>query len=671
MNMVKLFALMYCAGVFLCSQLNAEVFELKSPDGKLRALIEDGAQIKFSLFVDGKETLKNCEIGMSTDKGDIGGNANSVFSAYTTHKDVIKPVWGIRSKIDDIYNQLVLGFKGFKVTFRAYDDAIAYRISTELGDGDMSVFSEKLRLPMAKDTPLIASKHSGWRTSFEDFYSRLKVGELGGNTLSMPVIAGAPVKMAIVESDVLSYPWMRLTQSKSGDGLEAVFAPYPKSYDRSKPTISVVDTEKYIARTKATRDCPWRAFIPVRKDTDLADNDVVYKLASPSRIQDTSWIEPGLCVWEWWNDWEIEGVPFKAGVTEENYKYYTDYAAEHGIPYVVYDAGWLIGRDVDGMGKGIDERYISGETYINIPKQIAYAKEKGVKVILWILARSTDKYPERGFDLVKKWGAAGMKIDFIERDDQTVSEFYEKMLKLAAERNLIIDFHGCAKPAGIQRTYPNCVNFEAVLGNEYSKFSKTPPTPQHKVDLVFTRMLVGPMDYTPGSMRNVSAKEYQVNWERPSVIGTRANEVAMFVLYFAPLQMMCDSPTAYLKYPDLLSFITSIPTTWDDTKALQGTIGSDVVVARRSGENWFVGGLNADKAKTVKVRLADFLPPDSSYKLEIVRDSINSEKTPEDFIYEVREVESDDIVEIQMQPGGGFAMKFTPMKLNIFGIDLF
>lgn len=663
--------------VFFACAAQAETFELKSPDGKLRVLVEDGEQVRFSVFMDGREIFKNCEIGMSTDRGEIGRNAKASYTSLTSHRGEINPPWGIRSRIKDEYNQLVVDFKKFKVTFRAYDDAVAYRISTALGGGQMKVFSEKLELPVKPSVNLIASKHSDWRTSFEDFYERMKVGDIASNTLSMPVIFDFDgMKVAFVESDVLSYPAIRLAKSgdsgaqKSG-GLKAVFAPYPKSFDKSKPTIAVKEREDFIAKTQAARDFPWRAFIPARSDADLADNDVVYKLASPSRIADTSWIQPGLCVWEWWNDWALEGVDFRAGVTEENYKYYTDYAAEHEIPYVVYDAGWLIGRDVDAMGKDIDERYVSGKTFIDLEKQIAYAKEKGVKVILWILARSTDKYPERGFDLVKKWGADGLKIDFIERDDQTVSEFYEKMLKLAAERNLLIDFHGCAKPSGIQRTYPNCVNFEAVRGNEYSKFSDTPPTPSHKVDLIFTRMLLGPMDYTPGSLRNVPAKEYRVNWARPKTIGTRSSEVAMFVLYHAPLQMMCDSPTSYLRYPELLSFITSIPTKWDDTKVLDAKIGERAVIARRSGSNWFVGGLTDSSARKVKIRLSDFLPEDSSFKMEIVRDSVNSEKTPTDYAHEVRDVESSDTVEIDMQPGGGFALKLTPKKLNIFGVDLF
>lgn len=661
------FAWLFCASAI------AETFSVKSPDGKLEAIVNDGSKLTFTLKADGKTLMNECVIGMDTDKGKIGVDAKATGSALTSHDGVIDAPWGIRKQIKDKYNQLEIDFKGYKLIVRAYDEAVAYRFSTDLGSGDMIVFDETLKFPFADSDRIIAHFVKGPQDSFERAFIRGTVADMKNHhSASMPFLYMKDgYTVAMVESDLWGYPGIRVNYPKLASMPQALFSKKPKTLVQSSNFIRKVgEEEKYIAKTSATREFPWRAFIVARKDIDLADNDTVYKLARPSVIKDTSWIKPGTCVWEWWNNWNLEGVDFKTGLNEETYRYLIDYAAENNIPYVLFDAGWLTGADVGEMDKNIDEAMRSGKPFVDVPALIKYAHEKDVKILLWVLAQSIDKYAVEGFDRMKQWGADGVKIDFTDRDDQQAIEFFERMSKLAAERKMVVDFHGCPKPAGLQRTYPNTINFEGVHGCEFNKFSPG-LEPSHNIDLVYTRMLQGPMDYTPGAMTNVAQKEFKTCSNQPQAKGTRAHMVSMYVLYYAPVQMMCDSATEYLKAPDILNFIANTPTTWDDTKALDGKIGEFVVVARRSGDNWYVGGMNDWNEREVEIDFSKILPEDTEYKAEIIRDSVNSNKLARDYKREFKDVDSTTKMKITMKKGGGFAIKLTPKEFEIFGVGLF
>ena len=668
----KTYLIGMAAAALMAFQVSAETFKLSSPDGKLQAEVSDGAKLTLNISADGKKLLDNVEFAMLTDKGDMGKNSTALSCDYSNHRGTIDTVWGIEKSVKDEYNQMVINFKKFKVVVRAFDDAVAYRFVSNLGDGKMIVNDETLNIPLSDSDKLIAHIEKGVQTSFEKPYTRLTFGELkkqNPHSVSLPLIVDkGSAKIALVESDVSNYPGLRVAAGKNG--AVSKISKYPKAFKVKVHNRFASEFEDYIASTVASREFPWRAFIVARNDSDLADNQTVFKLAKPCAISNTSWIKPGSCVWEWWNNWNLEGVDFKTGLNEETYRYLIDYAAENNIPYVLFDAGWLTGADVGEMDKNIDEAMRSGKPFVDVPALIKYAHEKDVKILLWVLAQSIDKYAVEGFDRMKQWGADGVKIDFTDRDDQQAIEFFERMSKLAAERKMVVDFHGCPKPAGLQRTYPNTINFEGVHGCEFNKFSPG-LEPSHNIDLVYTRMLQGPMDYTPGAMTNVAQKEFKTCSNQPQAKGTRAHMVSMYVLYYAPVQMMCDSATEYLKAPDILNFIANTPTTWDDTKALDGKIGEFVVVARRSGDNWYVGGMNDWNEREVEIDFSKILPEDTEYKAEIIRDSVNSNKLARDYKREFKDVDSTTKMKITMKKGGGFAIKLTPKEFEIFGVGLF
>lgn len=659
------------AAALMAFQVSAETFKLSSPDGKLQAEVSDGAKLTLNISADGKKLLDNVEFAMLTDKGDMGKNSTALSCDYSNHRGTIDTVWGIEKSVKDEYNQMVINFKKFKVVVRAFDDAVAYRFVSNLGDGKMIVNDETLNIPLSDSDKLIAHIEKGVQTSFEKPYTRLTFGELkkqNPHSVSLPLIVDkGSAKIALVESDVSHYPGLRVAAGKNG--AVSKISKYPKAFKVKVHNRFASEFEDYIASTVASREFPWRAFIVARNDSDLADNQTVFKLAKPCAISDTSWIKPGSCVWEWWNNWNLQGVDFEAGINEQTYRYLIDFAAENSIPYVLFDAGWLTGKDAGEMVE-TDEKLAEGKTFIDVKGLIDYAKSKDVKVILWVLAKSMEKYPQKAFDVMKGWGADGLKIDFTDRDDQTAMEFYENMARMAAERQMVIDMHGCAKPVGQFRTWPNLINFEGVLGGEVNKWSKA-ITPSHNIDLVFTRMLMGPMDYTPGGLRNTAKGDFSPCYNFPEVQGTRAHQTAMYILYFAPLQMLCDSASEYLKSPEILKFMAETPTTWDETKVLEGKIGKYVVIARRSGEDWYIGGMCDWDGKEVDIDLSKILLPDTEYKAEIISDGANAGRVGTDFKYCVKSLTSADKLKLKMAPGGGFAVKLSPKNFEIFGIEIF
>lgn len=659
------------AAALMAFQVSAETFKLSSPDGKLQAEVSDGAKLTLNISADGKKLLDNVEFAMLTDKGDMGKNSTALSCDYSNHRGTIDTVWGIEKSVKDEYNQMVINFKKFKVVVRAFDDAVAYRFVSNLGDGKMIVNDETLNIPLSDSDKLIAHIEKGVQTSFEKPYTRLTFGELkkqNPHSVSLPLIVDkGSAKIALVESDVSNYPGLRVAAGKNG--AVSKISKYPKAFKVKVHNRFASEFEDYIASTVASREFPWRAFIVARNDSDLADNQTVFKLAKPCAISDTSWIKPGSCVWEWWNNWNLQGVDFEAGINEQTYRYLIDFAAENSIPYVLFDAGWLTGKDAGEMVE-TDEKLAEGKTFIDVKGLIDYAKSKDVKVILWVLAKSMEKYPQKAFDVMKGWGADGLKIDFTDRDDQTAMEFYENMARMAAERQMVIDMHGCAKPVGQFRTWPNLINFEGVLGGEVNKWSKA-ITPSHNIDLVFTRMLMGPMDYTPGGLRNTAKGDFSPCYNFPEVQGTRAHQAAMYVVYFAPLQMLCDSASEYLKSPEILKFMAETPTTWDETRVLEGKIGKYVVIARRSGEDWYIGGMCDWDGKEVDIDLSKILLPDTEYKAEIISDGANAGRVGTDFKYCVKSLTSADKLKLKMAPGGGFAVKLSPKNFEIFGIEIF
>jgi len=391
-------------------------------------------------------------------------------------------------------------------------------------------------------------------------------------------------------------------------------------------------------------------------------------LAEPQKFADTSWIKIGTSVWDWWVNWNTENVDIPLSFNLDMCKYYIDFAAENNIPFVTFDAGWHVGRDHFTTKNNKEflinyvkpENFINGKPRVDIPEAVRYANSKGVKVIIWIFSRVVFDYPEQALDLFKSWGVYGLKIDFNDRDDQWMINHFENITRLAAERKMVIDWHGCPAPAGFQRTYPNAVNFEGVYGGEVNKWSKA-ITPSHNVDLVFTRMLLGSMDYTSGGMRNKTIGNWTKSNDFPNVQGTRAHMLSHYVLFNEPLKMISDMPSEYRKVPEQLKFMAEVPTSWDETKALDGKMGEYVVIARRKGDVWYVGGMCDWGGKKFKLDLSKFLPK-GKFKAEIFQDGMNSNKIATDCKRIVKEVSSKDVLDIEMKKGGGFAIKLVPVN---------
>jgi len=655
----------------------ADTYSVKSPDGKLELAFSDGETVKFSLYSEGKPLLENCAVAMDTDKGVLGKNAAIWGCSRSEHRGEISPVYGMRKKISDVYNEMRLKFDNFAIVARAYNDAAAYRFATSF-KGEMIVKDELLDLAgISAGDKIVCHNVQSDKTSFEKNWTRGVAGDLRKKAnCSLPFFfEKGGKKIAIAESAWLDYPGMRIVWDAAAPNPRAKFSRAPRKLGfNDSPNAYFVErggmylvkeTEDYIAKTKGMRQFPWRAFIVAENDVDFADNDTVYKLAEPSRVADTSWIKVGTSVWDWWVNWNTEGVDFPLGFNDKMCKYYIDFAAANNIPFVTFDAGWHVGRDSYFEIYNKTENFLNGKPVVDIPAAVKYADSKGVKVIIWVFSKVLYDCPRRALDLFKSWGVYGLKIDFSDRDDQWLIRHIENVTRLAAERQMVIDWHGCPAPAGFQRTYPNAVNFEAVRGGEVNKWSSE-ITPSHNVDLVFTRMLSGSMDYTSGGMRNCAEGSWSKSNDFPRVQGTRAHMLSHYVLFNEPLKMLSDMPSEYVKFPEQLKFMAEVPTSWDDTKALCGKMGEYVVVARRKGAVWYVAGMCDWGGKSVEIDLSKFLPKGGKFKAEIFRDGANANRIATDCAREVREVKSSDVLKIEMKRGGGFAIKLMPESGWIF-----
>ena len=635
--------------------LDAKVYELKSPGGNLSVKISDGKALSFSLYADGKALLEDCEIGMETDRGEIGKNAAAKSADTARVKDEIKSPFYIKSSVPDACNQLKLDFGRWQLFVRAYDDMMAYRFAAKFGGGDMEVKSETLELKFDGGAEAMSQPTGGTRSDFETETVVQKVGDLAQKHSScLPYIVSADgAKVAVLESGVFNYPSMRVQYSKEKGHPQGWWSRYPKKIEVKGNINTPVEFFDCIAKTSADRAFPWRILYVARSDGDLAVNDAVYKLAAPSRLKDASWIKPGVSVWEWWNSCNLEGVDFQTGMNTDTYKHYIDFAAKYGADYFLIDEGWLDGEDP-----------VNGRLKVDVKTLAEYAKGKNIGTLLWMRARYMQNSGiEKTILKMKELGVDGLKVDFVEHDDQIANEFHENVAAAAAKHGMVIDFHGCYRPNGLNRTYPNVLNFEGGRGNEHNR-GHSPTNPTLNLNLLFTRMLTGPFDFTPGSMRHVRNRgEYAPNNPAPTPIGTRANQIAMFVMYFGPLQVMCDSPTEYERYPETARFMATVPTVWDDSVALEAEFGEKAVIARRKGDTWYVAGMSGEKnGHTVKIPLSKILAKGKKYEMELFRDTVNSSKTAKDCKREVREVAADETLEIKMAAGGGFAMRIAQKK---------
>jgi len=650
--MKKLFVLLLIlAGVSAYSA--PKTYKVTSPDGKIIVTVNAGTDIKLSASYQGREVITSLKAGLVQSTGKTFGENETVRKAvYGKIEQVLEPVVPQKhSKIEDRCNTLLITFRsGFAVNFRVYDDGIAYRFETAL-KGDVIIKNEVSEI-------MFPSGSRSWYPLEESFMSHNERQYIYSSvdTLKEKHLASLPalftvddINVLLTEADIQDYPGMWLKGNGAG-GLKGVFPQYPET-ERLKGdrNLFITKTKDYIAQTKGTRTYPWRAFVIAGNDAKLVESELVYKLGAPNTTGNTDWIKPGQVAWDWWNANNIYGVDFRSGINTATYKYYIDFAAKNGIEYIIIDDGWYpLGLTVL---KSIPE--------LDIPELCRYAQSKNVGVILWVVWNLFWDEMDDAVALYEKWGVKGVKVDFMQRDDQKVVNFYHEAARKTFEHHLLIDFHGSYKPDGLIRTWPNAITREGVMGMENNKWSRN-ITPDHELTLPFTRMVAGPMDFTPGAMINMEKANFTPVFTRPSSQGTRVHQMALYVLYESPLQMLSDSPSNYMKEQECTDFLVNIPVVWDDLKVLEAKIADYLLLARRSGNDWFVGALTDWNAREMVLDLS-FLPA-GEFVIEIFQDGINADKHAQDYKHLKKNVKQGEKLKINLAPGGGWVARISPVK---------
>lgn len=654
--------LIICSFTVIFNLSAQKSYQLKSPDGKLITSIVVDEKISYSISHQKDIILNPSPISIELDNGQsFGINSKLKNTKVSSVDQTIESPFYKRSRIRDNYNEIILNFKeDFSLIFRAYNEGIAYRfVST--GRKDFIVKNEEAIFNFEEDynayIPYVKSKAKGvegqYFNSFENIYTTTSLSQMDGERLAFtPLVIEMEggKKVCIAESDLESYPGMFLINTDGTASLKSSFAPYPLTIEQGghNQLQQIVTThESYIAKCKGGKKFPWRIVIVSEKDKELADSDIVYKLAAPSQIQDTSWIKPGKVAWEWWNHWGLSGVDFEAGVNNETYMAYIDFASKNSIEYVILDEGWAVNLKAD-LFAVVPE--------IDLQKIIAYGKSKNVGIILWAGYYAFDRDMEKVCRHYSEMGVKGFKIDFMDRDDQPMVDFHYRAAETAARYKLLVDFHGTYKPTGLNRTYPNVINYEAVNGLEQMKWNGMElDQVTYDVTFPFIRMIAGPVDYTQGAMRNATKRTHRGINDEPMSQGTRCRQLAEYVIFESPLNMLCDSPSNYEKEQECTDFIAAIPTVWDNTVAINGEIGKYISIARQKGDAWYVGSLTNWDARTLEIDLS-FLD-EGAFVAEIYKDGTNANRIASDYRKEIIDIPTNRKLSISMANGGGYAMK--------------
>lgn len=625
--------------------IHAAPIQLSSPDSSITLSVELDPILSYQLSVDGVPVLKPSAINMQfTDGSQFGLQPTLVAEKRLSVDEVVRPEINVRSQtIRNHYNELKLTFKeDFDLVFRAFDEGIAYRFESRKKQ-KIELKTETATFAFPTGTYSYFPFEKNFRSATQPLFTPTPVKSIDGEELgSLPALfVSAGINLLLTETDLQDYPglWIR------GDGQGGIYGVHPFDLDFS--TNLDGDDTRDLAKFSKQRSFPWRILGIARNDAELFNNQLSYLLSEPSRISDVSWIKPGKIAWDWYNENNLKGVDFKAGINTKTYQHYADFAAKFGIESILLDDGWSSHDDVLTVLPNID-----------MPAIIRHAKSKGVSVQLWVPWSGLDKNMEAAMKRYANWGITGLKIDFMNSDSQAMVNFYWRAAAMAAKYKLMVNFHGAYKPAGIHRTYPNVLTREGVKGLENHKWSNV-ITPTHNLHLPFIRMITGPMDYTPGAMRNTHMKDFAVTFSRPMSLGTRAHQVAMYILYESPLQMLADTPSAYFAEPDIPQFIAAIPTVWDDYKVLQASIGDYLVMARKNGNNWYLGAMTNEQPRQFEVTL-DFLEQ-GNYRVQILRDGINADRFAEDYMIETRTMKKGDKLALDLAGGGGYSAIITPL----------
>lgn len=637
--------------IVVSSTVIAKNFQLASPDNKISVKIQVAEKTTYSIFFKENQIITPSPISLRLANEIILGR-NPVISKKQTRtaNEILTPVIKVKSsKIVDHFNELTLHFDdNYTLIFRAYDDGVAYRFVTSFDDS-ITVVSELASFHFKTDYSIYFPEEESFFSHSERLYPRIQLSEITPKRMScLPALVNIEggAKVAITEADLEDYPGMYLTGSdESPTTLVGKFPSYPLEVEQKRDRdVPVTKRANCIAKTSGNRVFPWRVIVIAEKDANLIESQMVYKLAKPCQLENTSWIEPGKVAWDWWNWNNVYGVDFSAGINTETYKYYIDFASKYGIDYVILDEGWYkLGDLLDVVPE------------INVEELVTYGNQKNVGIILWVIWKTLDDQLSEALDQFERWGVKGIKVDFMQRDDQWMVNYYYKIARETAKRHLLVDFHGAYKPTGLIRTFPNVLTSEGVRGLEWSKWSKDDPGPEHNVTIPFTRMLAGPMDYTPGAMLNATKEQFRPVYNRPMSQGTRCHQLAMYVIFESPLQMLCDSPSNYLKEPECLDFLARVPTVWDATKVLDAKVGEYVLIARRNGNEWYIGAMTNWTPREFTVNLS-FLE-DVEYSIEIYQDGINADRNAMDYKKVVRSVTKHEKLSIHLAPGGGWVAR--------------
>ena len=660
--MKKLYTIFFLLVLSVATAAREQSLTLASPDGRLVAHIwTDDVVVRYYVYLGDIQLLRPSLIDIEHSQG------GKTFDALTVRKvtrrtidETVASPFTRQATMRNHCNELTLQMReGLSLVFRAYNEGIAYRFVWEGKPGRVN--KEKVDYSFYGDWNITAPYVSQfdslrhdvqYSTSFENQYTTLPLSQLDQSRLCfLPLMVHCDngVKVCITESALLDYPGLYL-HGTGGRPLVGEHAPLPRRVEQgghNNLQLLVREREDYIAEMDRSKVFPWRIMM-VGTDTEIAMNNLSYLLAEPSRVDDISWVKPGKVAWEWWNCFNISGVDFPAGVNNDTYKHYIDFASKYGIEYVILDEGWAVNGEAD-LFKVVPE--------IDLPMLVQYGRERGVGIILWAGYYAFERDMKRVCEHYSQMGVKGFKIDFMDRDDQLVVDFYRRAAEMCAKYKLLVDFHGAFKPAGFTRTYPNVLNFEGVFGLEQMKWAPT-TVDQMKYDteIPFIRQAAGPMDYTQGAMLNGGKWNYHPCWMEPMSQGTRCHQLALYIVLESPLNMLCDSPTHYEREPDYTRFVAEIPTVWDETRVLQGEVGEYIVTARRKGKTWYVGGITNWTEREVEIDVKQLT--DSPVNIELYTDGVNAHRKGSD--YRVTKSDANQnptAIKARMAPGGGFVAK--------------
>lgn len=644
-------------------------YVLSSPDGTLKVEISAGNELAYQVMHGNDTILSHSNIGLVLEDGTIVGKTPRITGERRKKiKDNIESPFYRFKEFVATGNELDLKLKGgFGIIFRAYNEGVAYRFYTTQSS-DIIIKEEQAEFNFKEDytayLPYTTNDKKPMVMAYQNVYDITPLSKAQPKLAFLPVTVDCgSVKLTLLESDLEAYPGMFVQSQQGKYGLKGVFAPYPAKTDFYpwRKQEYVTETTDFISRSRGSRSYPWRVLAITEKDTDMPVNNLVYALASPNRIGDTSWIKTGKVAWDWWNDWNLKGVPFKAGINMDTYKYYIDFASRNGLEFIVLDEGWYDPKSGD-MLTVIPE--------LDLPELIAYGKSKGVEIVLWTVFNVLDSQLEAACKKYADMGIKGFKVDFLDRDDQTAVEMVYRIAEMTARYKLTLDLHGIYKPTGINRTYPHIINFESVFGMEEVKWTDIKNNmPLYDVTFPYIRMMAGPVDYTPGAMRNATKADWRAMYYTPASMGTRCHQLAAYIVHDSPFTMLCDAPTNYLNEQECVDFIASLPVEVDSTFIASGELGKYIVTVRKKDVNWYIGGMTNWDERDVQLDFS-FLPEGVSYTAVLFKDGVNANKQAEDYRKETIRIDKDSRLTLHLASGGGFAMKLElcPVHGQVTGI---